>query len=165
MFLCIHTLRILKHMLQCRLFHLHAVNSLVKHVVAYSTLWPEAAARGRTTARSDMWFNHTVYTVKWNTARRSQGNPRSIIWINRVDPSNRRVEYNCDLHGLQTRKRKPKSGTPKSESSGGGGCGGTSSSSVQQTPSIVKVEQPGTVEKLRSKEHQQIKARPTRCNK
>ena len=148
MFLCINTLWILKHTLQCGLFPLHAVNSLAKHVVAYNTLWPDSAARGTATSHSDVWFSHTVYTDKWNTASRSQGNPRSIVWINRV-PSTQRVEYNCDLHGLQTRKRKPKSGTPKSESSGGGGCGGGNSSSVQQTPSIVKVEQPGTVETLR----------------
>lgn len=69
----------------------------------------------------------------------------SVIFLSSPQSNNRGAECNSDVFILQTRKRKPKSGTPKSESSGGGGSGGANSSSVQQTPSIVKLEHTGTV--------------------
>ncbi|PNF13756.1 hypothetical protein B7P43_G13143, partial [Cryptotermes secundus] len=82
---------------------------------------------------------HTDKTSLWR--RNSMGEPvcNACGLYYKLHGVNRPLAMKKD--SIQTRKRKPKSGTPKSENSGGGGGGGGSSNSVQQSPSLVKLEQ------------------------
>ncbi|XP_021924257.1 transcription factor GATA-4-like isoform X2 [Zootermopsis nevadensis] len=81
---------------------------------------------------------HTNTTSLWR--RNSMGEPvcNACGLYYKLHGVNRPLAMKKD--SIQTRKRKPKSGTPKSESSGGGSSGGANSNSMQQSPSIVKLE-------------------------